>query len=55
MLQDDKGECQDCKRDGTYTKATTVHHNQYVKKHPHLALEKYYEYNGKTYRNLVSL
>lgn len=42
VLQDYKGECQHCKERGYYTKANIVHHVQYVKKHPHLALSKGY-------------
>lgn len=55
VLNMDKYECQDCKARGIYTKATTVHHQQYVKKHPELALEIWYTFKGKEYRNLVSL
>lgn len=55
VLQQDKYECQMCKRRGRYTKATTVHHVNYVKKHPELALEKYYTWHGQKKRNLISL
>lgn len=55
VLEMDKRECQDCKTHGRYTRATTVHHQQYVKKHPELALEIWYTFQGKSYRNLVSL
>lgn len=55
VLAEDKYECQDCKSRGYYKKASHVHHNQFVKKYPRLALSKLYEYDGKTYRNLVSL
>lgn len=55
VLEMDKHECQDCKEKGRYTKATTVHHNQYVRKYPELALEIWYTFQGKKYRNLVSL
>lgn len=55
VLQQDKYECQMCKRRGRYTKATTVHHANYVKKHPELALEKYYTWHGQKKRNLISL
>ena len=30
VLKMDKIECQDCKKRGRYTKATTVHHNQFL-------------------------
>ena len=55
VLDMDRYECQDCKDRGIYTKATTVHHNQYVKRHPDLALEIWYTFQGRKYRNLVSL
>ena len=55
VLQMDHGECQRCKEKKIYTKATTVHHVNYVKKHPDMALEIWYEWNGVRKRNLVSL
>lgn len=55
VLKMDKYECQICKQRGKYTKATTVHHVNYVKKHPELSLEIWYEYHGKKKRNLLSL
>lgn len=55
VLDEFKHECQHCKARGFYTKADTVHHVQYVKKHPRLALSKFYEFAGKVYRNLIPL
>lgn len=55
VLEMDRYECQDCKTRGKYTRATTVHHNQFVKKHPELALEIWYTFREKKYRNLISL
>jgi 5-methylcytosine-specific restriction protein A len=55
VLEEFKHECQDCKARGYYKKADTVHHVQYVKKHPELALSKFYEFAGKIYRNLIAL
>jgi 5-methylcytosine-specific restriction enzyme A len=55
VLSEFKYECQHCKARGFYKRADTVHHVQYVKKHPGLALSKFYEYAGKTYRNLIPL
>ena len=55
VLQMDHGECQRCKAKKLYTKATTVHHVNYVKKHPELALEIWYEWQGVKRRNLISL
>ena len=46
VLQMDHGECQRCKAKKIYTKATTVHHVNYVKKHPDMALEIWYEWHG---------
>ena len=55
VLQLDRYECRLCKKHGKYTRATTVHHVNYVKKHPELALEIYYLWQGKQKRNLLSL
>lgn len=55
VLELDRCECQDCKLKGIYTRATTVHHENYVKRHPELALEIWYTWRGQRKRNLVSL
>ncbi|KJF26066.1 HNH endonuclease [Clostridium aceticum] len=55
ILKDHKYECQKCKERGFYKKATHVHHVQYVKKHPRLALSKTYIFQGKEYKNLIPL
>ena len=56
ILIADKYECLHCKAKGIYTKANTVHHVNYLKLHPELALEKYYENDdGAVKRNLISL
>jgi 5-methylcytosine-specific restriction endonuclease McrA len=55
VLIEYKYECQDCKAKGFYTKADTVHHQQYVRKHPRLALSKMYMFQGKEYKNLIPL
>lgn len=55
VLRLDKNECQIFRRRGKYTRATTVHHVKYVKKHPELALEIWYTFKGKRQRNLISL
>ena len=45
-----------CKVKGYYTKANTVHHINYIRKHPELALEKYYkDDDGNVKRNLISV
>ena len=55
VIAENKNECQDCKAKGYYTKANTVHHEQYVRKHPRLALSKTYTFKGKEYKNLIPL
>lgn len=51
-------ECQECLKQGILTteedeNTLTVHHVQFVKKHPELALSKFYYYQGIQYRNLI--
>ncbi|MDF2820197.1 MAG: hypothetical protein K0R15_638 [Clostridiales bacterium] len=55
VLSDCKDECQVCKAKGFYTKANHVHHIQYVRKHPRLALSKTYIFQGKEYVNLIAV
>lgn len=55
VLDDYHNECAWCKEHGKIRKAETVHHVQFVKKHPELALDEYYTHGGKTYRNLIPL
>lgn len=55
VLAEHKNECQDCKVKGLYSKANTVHHVQYVRKHPRYALSKTYIFQGKEYKNLIPL
>lgn len=55
VLIEYKYECQRCKAKGFYTKATTVHHVQYVRKHPRYALSKIYVFKGVVYINLIPL
>lgn len=55
VLEMDKWECQRCKTRGKYSKATTVHHVNYVKNHPSKALEIWYTFKGQKKRNLISL
>jgi 5-methylcytosine-specific restriction endonuclease McrA len=55
VLIEFKYECQDCKAKGFYTKADTVHHQQYVRKHPRYALSKVYVFQGVIYINLIPL
>jgi 5-methylcytosine-specific restriction protein A len=56
ILISDKYECQVCKAKGFYIKANTVHHINYIKLHPELALDKFYkDDDGNVKRNLISL
>lgn len=55
ILAEQHNECQVCKAKGKYTPADTVHHIQYVRKHPETALDKTYEYKGNTYVNLIAI
>ena len=56
VLVADKYECQHCKAKGKYTKANTVHHVNYLKLHPELALETHYkDDDGNVKRQLISL
>ncbi len=48
-------ECLWCKKKGKISKAEEVHHVQFVKKHPELALDEFYTYKGQQYKNLVPL
>ncbi len=51
VLAMDNHECQTCKQQGHYTRATTVHHVKHLKARPDLALSVY---DGKE-RQLLSL
>jgi 5-methylcytosine-specific restriction endonuclease McrA len=55
VMEDHNWECQDCKKRGYHARARSVHHEQWVRSHPRLALSKTYEYQGKTYKNLIPL
>ena len=55
ILKENHHECKWCKESGRINRAVTVHHVQFVKKHPELALSRTYTYNGKTYDNLIPL
>lgn len=55
VLEEQREECQECLKIGKVTRANTVHHIQFVDRHPDLALSKYYTYKGKQYRNLIAV
>lgn len=55
VLEEQKHECQDCKKKGFYTEGNHVHHEQYVRNHPRLALSKTYTFKGEEKLNLIVL
>ena len=55
VLKMDRFECQECKKQGKFTKANTVHHIYFLEKYPEFALDIFIERNGKRERNLISL
>lgn len=55
VLTEQHNECQVCKQAGKYTPADTVHHIQYLRKHPETALDKTYTYKGVEYVNLIAI
>lgn len=56
VLQEQKTECQAHKAKGGYHKANHVHHVNYVKQHPELALSKWFIGAGnKPERNLIAV
>ena len=48
-------ECVKCKAKGKISKAVEVHHVQWIRRYPELALSRTYVYKGKTYQNLLPL
>ena len=50
VLKEQRHECQMCGKT-----ADTVHHVQFVRKHPRLALSRYYYFNGQKKRNLIAV
>lgn len=55
VLTEAHNECAKCKERGRISLAVEVHHVQWVRKHPELALSRTYTYKGVTYRNLIPL
>lgn len=64
ILEENHYECAICKKQGKITRydidkngnrklISTVHHVQYVRNHPELALSRTYTYKGKVYVNLI--
>lgn len=56
VLKEQHNECQECLNKGILTKADTVHHVNYVKDRPDLALSKYYiDDDGQEQKNLIAI
>lgn len=55
IKKENNNECQLCKKRGIHTPARSVHHVQWVRKHPRLAMSRTYEFNGKVYQNLIPI
>lgn len=55
VMKENNYECQKCKAKGIHTAARSVHHVQWVSKHPRLALSRTYMFKGKEYKNLIPL
>lgn len=55
VLKEFNNECAWCRERGVIAQAQEVHHVQYVKKYPELALSEYYTYKGERKRNLIPL
>lgn len=56
VLAEQRHECQECKARGFYKRANHVHHVNHVRKHPELALSKWYmDDNGLLRRNLIAV
>ncbi|MDE7445898.1 MAG: HNH endonuclease [Lachnospiraceae bacterium] len=55
VMKENNYECQKCKARGVHATARSVHHVQWVRRHPRLALSRTYVYNGTTYNNLIPL
>lgn len=55
ILEESHHECEWCKEKGRISRAEEVHHIQFVRKHPELALSRYYTFRGQQYKNLVAL
>ncbi|MCQ2499734.1 MAG: HNH endonuclease [Lachnospiraceae bacterium] len=64
ILEENHYECEICRSNGIITRydidaegnkrlLSTVHHVQFVRKHPALALSRTYTYKGKEYKNLI--
>lgn len=56
VLEEHHNECYICRQQGKITRADTVHHVNYVREKPQLALSKYYiDNNGNKQLNLIPI
>ena len=56
VLTEQHNECQHCKARGKYTRATIVHHVNYLRKRPDLAYSRtYIDSNGREQKQLIAL
>lgn len=55
ILKENHNECEWCRKQGKISRAEQVHHVQYVKKHPELAMSRHYQYKGVKKKNLIAL
>ena len=55
VVREAHNECVLCKRKGIIRPVDEVHHVQYVRSHPELALSRTYIYNGVEHPNLLPL
>lgn len=55
VLKASHNECAWCREKGKISRAEEVHHVQFVRKHPELALSEYYTYKGEQHKNLIPL
>ncbi len=55
IMKENHYECQACKAQGIHKAARSVHHVQWVRKHPRFAMSRTYIYNGTEYQNLIPL
>ena len=56
VLREQKNECQEHRKRGAYARANHVHHVNYLRNHPELALSKWYlDKVGVPRRNLIAV
>nr|DAQ35640.1 MAG TPA: HNH endonuclease bacteriophage, HNH Endonuclease, DNA.52A [Caudoviricetes sp.] len=56
VLREQKNECQEHRKRGSYARANHVHHVNYLRNHPELALSKWYlDKLGILRRNLIAV